>query len=524
MQFNQSYLTYAVLGLAVIGLLIQLYRGYKQYNDSKTLLHRNASKKSSKGRPAKFEPWDKSGKWSIAAEIAAYVLSIYGFYLLSTGIYTFIKVSDYMGILSGVAQVLGGIATLILWRTLLLPVQCIVDNEIVDVVPDLVKRSKKQMKDVIKADAAAVRDVVDLGRDGVNEAGVNLTAGAGTGGRGYMHQSFVQGRDVGYGAAGVAGAVVAGGTAHAVAHGITHAGGANVATNAGGGSAVYSNGGNAGQWGQQIGSGGVNGGGGVGTGTGQIAGGQIGHGVHGVGGPITGGGIHSTGTHVGQAGGQMGGQAGTQAIGNVGTTGVASGATSGATGVAVGVASGIGSAAMGVAGIVAIGTTIAIVTGVTVSTTLPGAASPLGFLPPTTDNIVTAYPNSTIARGGGGGGGIGGSGGNGGGSGSAGRGGTSGLCACSDACVNALYDVATNLNPTNDQKYKCGQQILSTNQAFQCLSTIPQDIVQRGLSGEFDCQLMNQYYCSFPLYMQYFTCLGYTKSQQAATACCGSVN
>ncbi|KAJ3307970.1 hypothetical protein HDU76_004221, partial [Blyttiomyces sp. JEL0837] len=73
-----------------------------------------------------------------------------------------------------------------------------------------------------------------------------------------------------------------------------------------------------------------------------------------------------------------------------------------------------------------LGLTIAILASVAITTAIPGVVSPLGILPPTDDNIVTAYPNSGIKSGDGssvGSGGVGGSGGSGSGSGNGSGGG-----------------------------------------------------------------------------------------------------
>ncbi|KAJ3309959.1 hypothetical protein HDU76_003483, partial [Blyttiomyces sp. JEL0837] len=99
----------------------------------------------------KFEPWDKTGIFAIVAEVAASILLCYGVYLLATGAYVAVKVQDYLGIISGFSQTLGGLVTLLLWRALLLPVRCMFKGVEVDVVPDLDRRVNIQLKGSLKA-------------------------------------------------------------------------------------------------------------------------------------------------------------------------------------------------------------------------------------------------------------------------------------------------------------------------------------------------------------------------------------
>ncbi|KAJ3280449.1 hypothetical protein HDU76_009184, partial [Blyttiomyces sp. JEL0837] len=161
------WVTPLICAIAVLGVTIQIYRSRKQSIESRDLVNRNSPltevESGNQVQQPTFEPWDKTGRWALVAQIASCILLGYGSYLISSGIYTEIKTTDYQGTISGGAQILGGIATVLLWRSLLLPVRAVVgDNEVIDVVADLKKRSKQQIQSALSHGASAVKDSKDV--------------------------------------------------------------------------------------------------------------------------------------------------------------------------------------------------------------------------------------------------------------------------------------------------------------------------------------------------------------------------
>ncbi|KAJ3314237.1 hypothetical protein HDU76_002449, partial [Blyttiomyces sp. JEL0837] len=144
------WLTALICIIAVGGFTIQLRRSRTQSYQSAQLVGRNASiisPTTGELRDPKFEPWDKTGRWALVAQIAAYILLSYGVYLITSGIILEIKTTDPTGTVSGIAQIISGVATVFLWRALLLPVRAIIDDMEVDVVDDI-KKPVKDMKEL----------------------------------------------------------------------------------------------------------------------------------------------------------------------------------------------------------------------------------------------------------------------------------------------------------------------------------------------------------------------------------------
>ncbi|KAJ3307969.1 hypothetical protein HDU76_004220 [Blyttiomyces sp. JEL0837] len=441
-----------------------------RYNDQNQPMDPNAPLPLLQIKP-KFEPWDKTGMFAIIAEIAAYILLTYGVYLLSTGAYVAIKVQDYLGILSGFSQTLGGVGTLLLWRSLLLPVRCYFKGIEVDVVPDLDKRISNQVKGVAKSAVAAGRDVqqsahqiVDLAHDGQSQ--LNAV--------GHFHQAVGD-------------------------HGLGNFQSLNAQH----------------------------------------------HHLHGHGG---------------------------QNNSNSNNMETVTRTTSTST------RSGINTASA-----IILGLTIAILASVAITTAIPGLVSPLGILPPTDDNIATAYPNSGIKSGDGssiGSGGVGGSGGSGSGSGSGGgnnngtiagsngggnngttnggstggsggnggsNGGngtttpgsgtgtggtgtgsggstgpdTSNTCMCSQACQNARQDVNNfeNTVSVTSAMLQCTGAVLQSNFHRLCSEG---GLPDPGTFGTSTCNVNKGGWCIYTEDLMLAACEGYPSSNAnvIASACC----
>ncbi|KAJ3317800.1 hypothetical protein HDU76_001048, partial [Blyttiomyces sp. JEL0837] len=186
-QTMALWLTILVFCIAVFGLTLQSWRSYKQTAESNDLVNRNPAVISYvTGRlcEPRFEPWDKTKRWSYIAQIASYILLCYGSYLVAGGIYTVLKTTDATGVVSGIAQVMGGIATLLLWKSLLLPVRVFVDGVEVDVVEDLKKRSKTQVVGAMSHGASAAKDLKEAGEKGIGFLPRGGGAGAGGDGSG----------------------------------------------------------------------------------------------------------------------------------------------------------------------------------------------------------------------------------------------------------------------------------------------------------------------------------------------------
>ncbi|KAJ3326508.1 hypothetical protein HDU76_012865 [Blyttiomyces sp. JEL0837] len=159
------WLTIVICIIAIGGLTIQLWRSRSQHIQSTDLVRRNTSRLSETTGELlepKFEPWDKTGRWALAAQIAAYILLSYGVYLMASGVILETKAKDVTGIISGMAQIMGGVATVFLWRSLLLPVRALVDDSEIDVVYDILKRRKKQMQGVFAHVSEAGKDMKEL--------------------------------------------------------------------------------------------------------------------------------------------------------------------------------------------------------------------------------------------------------------------------------------------------------------------------------------------------------------------------
>ncbi|KAJ3314642.1 hypothetical protein HDU76_002361 [Blyttiomyces sp. JEL0837] len=206
------WVTPLICALAILGLTIQIWRSRKQSLESRDLVNRNSAITTTDGNnqihQLKFEPWDKTGRWARVAQIASYILLAYGSYLISSGIYTAIKTTDYQGTISGAAQILGGIATVLLWKTLLLPVRAVVNDSEVDAVDDLKKRRKQQVQSAMSHGASAVKDSKDAMEKGHDVAGNNVDGIAAATDHGTKGQRAVAaGVGVGIGIASVSGAI-----------------------------------------------------------------------------------------------------------------------------------------------------------------------------------------------------------------------------------------------------------------------------------------------------------------------------
>ncbi|KAJ3267284.1 hypothetical protein HDU76_011855, partial [Blyttiomyces sp. JEL0837] len=188
------WVTPLICAIAILGLTIQIWRSRKQSNESRDLVNRNSAITTESGNQVqqlKFEPWDKTGRWALVAQIASYILLAYGSYLIASGIYTAIKTTDYQGTISGVAQILGGLATVLLWKSLLLPVRALVGDNEVDAVDDLKKRRKQQVQSAMSHGASAVKDSKDALERGYDVAGNTMDAITGTADHGTKGQHAV---------------------------------------------------------------------------------------------------------------------------------------------------------------------------------------------------------------------------------------------------------------------------------------------------------------------------------------------
>ncbi|KAJ3278414.1 hypothetical protein HDU76_009901, partial [Blyttiomyces sp. JEL0837] len=76
--------------------------------------------------------------------------------------------------ISGAAQILGGIAIVLLWRSLLLPVRAVVGDNEVDAVDDLKKRRRQQVQGALSHAGTAVKDAKGAMEEGHDVAGNNV--------------------------------------------------------------------------------------------------------------------------------------------------------------------------------------------------------------------------------------------------------------------------------------------------------------------------------------------------------------
>ncbi|KAJ3317543.1 hypothetical protein HDU76_001143 [Blyttiomyces sp. JEL0837] len=533
-----AYGTYLIA--SVLGLLIQLWRSRTQSYQSAQLVSRNTSiSTGGQLKEPKFEPWDKSGRWALVAQIASYILLAYGTYLIASGIYTAIKTSDGTGVVAGIAQIMGGIATVFLWRSLLLPVRAVVDDMEVDVVDDLKKRREKQAQSVVSHVAVAGKDVGEAGKlaNGQVVEVVNHAAGGVHYGPGMaqlqpqppIHYVPVHPQHVGITIDPSSGAptshiaqTMAPSPAyvpvpHQAGHIIpvptpaTHipTGAPDQITNAvsnvpiptphaptiptgpepvthlsnipsapiaptrhesmlASPSSSSSGGLTSGQQASAIAVGGA-------------AAAITAHGVnpqlHTI---IPGGGsgaqqmVQGGVTTQPIANGVSGGVSGTTttAAAGAGTAGAGVGASAGGAGVTA-TLGGIGSTILGNISTIAIGITIGSIAVTTISTTIPGGASPLGILPPTPANIDSHFGDSNG-------------------------------CLCSNDCINALTDLSNWIESQvslPNSAYRCLDEVANSAYADKCIADISQIVgsVPVGHSSNFDTTTVHGQFVHFDL-------------------------
>ncbi|KAJ3314239.1 hypothetical protein HDU76_002451 [Blyttiomyces sp. JEL0837] len=203
---------------------------------------------------------------------------------------------------------------------------------------------------------------------------------------------------------------------------------------------------------------------------------------------------------------------------------------------------GIGSAILGNISTIAIGITIGSIAVTTISTTIPGGASPLGILPPTPANIDSHFGDSNG-------------------------------CLCSNDCVNSLNDLLNYINSrvsVSNSAYQCLNNVANSPYAEKCIADISQiinSVSPGGRASNFatvnDDQFVNfdlnnmattlgnttifagtsagsvgagptispaangycsasQFGCLITIVVRESICYGYTKSAQVASSCCVS--
>ncbi|KAJ3317544.1 hypothetical protein HDU76_001144 [Blyttiomyces sp. JEL0837] len=516
------WLTAIIVTLAFLGLVIQLWRSRRQSSQSAQLVSRNTSIiQPSTGllKEPNFEPWDKTGRWALAAQIASYILLAYGTYLIASGIYTAIKTSDSTGVIGGIAQIMGGIATVFLWRSLLLPVRAVIDDMEVDVVDDLKKRREKQAQSVVSHVAVAAKDVGEAGNL-VQDEVASAVAGVHQGAYVAVHPAHV-GITIDPSSTTTSTSSPAAGhitSPQPAAHiGETATPIASTRRESMLSSPLSSSS-----------SGGLS--------SGQQASAIA---VGGAAAAVTAeGGVNPQLQTILPGGGaqQIQGGVTQSAVGGSGVSGTtATAATLGGT----------GSSILGTISSIAIAITIGSIAITTITTTIPGGVSPLGILPPTTANIESHYPQNQFTN-------------------NNNNNNNIDNCLCSDNCINSLRDLSTFVfaipkSEITDSMFQCIGGVSNSDYTKQCLtqinslngsvspatnfgtqqrspfvlsntaSGIGNDLIANTSTGipNLDPRASGRcsstkYGCFVTVVVRTSVCYGYPQSAQAASACCVS--